>query len=60
MKYFNNNSGDIEIAFDGCESILSIPWHDIIHYSHIIMFFGKPLDQSRPLGPVFLFKNNLE
>ncbi len=29
--YFDNNSGDIGIAFDGCKSILSVPWHDIIH-----------------------------
>jgi hypothetical protein len=53
MKYFHDMSGDIGIAFDGCESILSIPWHDIIYYSHVIMFFGKQFDQSRLLGPVF-------
>jgi hypothetical protein len=52
-KYFDNKSSDIAIAFDGCKSILSVPWHDIIHYSHVIMFFGKPFDQSHPLGPVF-------
>ncbi len=59
-KYLDNMSGDIGIAFDGCEVILSIPWHDIIHFSHVIMFFGKLFDQSRPWGPVFRFKNNPE
>ncbi len=60
MKYFCNKSGDIGIAFDGYESILSVPWHDIIYYSHVIMFFGKSFNQSRPLGPVFQFKNDPE
>jgi hypothetical protein len=53
MKYFNDKRGDIGIAFNGCKSILSLPWHDIIYYSHVIMFLGKPFDQSCPLGPVF-------
>jgi hypothetical protein len=57
-KYHDNMSGDIGIAFDSCKSILSIPWHDIIHYSHVVMIFGKPFDQSCPWGPVFQFKNN--
>ncbi len=42
-KYFNNMSGDIGIDFDGWDSILSVPWHDIIHYSHIIMFLASHL-----------------
>ncbi len=59
-KYFDNMSGNIGIAFDGCNSILSVPLHDIIHHSHIVMIFGKLFDQSRPWGPVFRFKNNPE
>jgi hypothetical protein len=39
-KYFEDRSGDIGVPLDGCDTILSKPWQDIIHYSHIIMFFG--------------------
>ena len=59
-KYCDNCSGDIGVSFDGCDTILSIPWQDIVHYLHIIMFFGKPFDQLHPWGLVFRFKNNLE
>jgi hypothetical protein len=59
-KYFDNMSGDVGIAFDGCESILSIPWNDIIHYSHVIMVFRKPFDQTHLWGSVFQFKDNPE
>jgi hypothetical protein len=47
------------VTFDGCDdTILSVPYQDVIHYLHIIMFFGNPFDQSRPWGPVFWFKND--
>jgi hypothetical protein len=39
--YYENRSGDIGVVFDGSSAILSVPWHDIINYSHIIMFFEK-------------------
>ena len=60
MKYFTNQSGDIGIMFNGCEMTLSVPWHNVIYYSHIIMFFGKCFDQLRPWGPVFCFKTDPE
>ena len=31
-------------------SILSVPWQDIIHYLHIIAFFGKPFNASMGIG----------
>ena len=40
-KYFDNCSGDIGVSFDGSDTILSVPWQDIIHYSHIIMFLAS-------------------
>jgi hypothetical protein len=45
-KYVDNCSGDAGVALDGCDTVLSVPWQDIIYYSHIIMLFGKPFDQS--------------
>ncbi len=57
-KYYNNRSGDFVIFFDGIETILSVPWQDLINYSHIVMLFGKSFDQSCPWGPVFWFKTN--
>jgi hypothetical protein len=53
MKYFTNRSGDIGITFNGCNTTLSVPWHDVIYYSHIIKFFGKCFDQLHLWGPVF-------
>ena len=58
MIYLDNHSGDVGVTIDGCDTILSVPWQDIINYSHTIMFFGKPFDQSRPWTPVCRFKNN--
>ena len=55
-KYFLNRSGDFGISFDGYKTILSVPWHDVIHCAQVLMFFGKSFDQSRPWGPVFRFK----
>ena len=57
-KCFTNRSGDFGISFDSCEMILSVPWHDIIHYLHVVMFFGRCFDQLRPWGPVFCFKTD--
>jgi hypothetical protein len=37
-----------------------VPWQDIIHYSHIIVFFGKAFDQSCPWGQVLRFKPDPE
>ncbi len=59
-KYAANCSGDVGVTFDGCDTILSMPWQDFIHNSLIIMYFGKPFDQSCPWGPVFRLKNNPE
>ena len=59
-KSFFNKDGDFGFSFEGCTSILSVPWHDVIHCSHVIMFFGKSFDQSRPWGPVFRFKTDPE
>jgi hypothetical protein len=57
-KYYNNRSGNFSISFDGTETILSVPWQDLINYAHIVMLFGKSFDQSCPWGPVFQFKTN--
>jgi hypothetical protein len=46
-KYFTNRSGDFGITFDSYETILSDPWHDVIHCAHVVMFLGKIFDQSR-------------
>lgn len=59
-KSFFNKVGDFGFSFDGCTTILSVPWHDVIHCSNVIMFFGKSFDQSRPWGPVFRFKSDPE
>jgi hypothetical protein len=59
-KYFTNRSGDFGISFDSCETILSVLWHDVIHYLHVMMFFGWCFDQLRPWGPVFRFKTDPE
>jgi hypothetical protein len=48
------------LVFDGSDKTLSMPWQDIINYSHIIMLFGKAFDQSHPWGPVFQFKTDTE
>ncbi len=40
--------------------ILSVPWHNVIHYSHIVMFFGRCFDQLRPWGPEVRFKTDPE
>jgi hypothetical protein len=60
MKYFTNLSGDFGILFKGSNQILSVPWHDVIHYSHIVMFFERCFDQLHPWGLVFWFKTDLE
>jgi hypothetical protein len=59
-KYYNNRSGNFGISFDGTETILSVPWQDLINYSHIVMLFGKSFDQTCPWGPVFGFKTDPE
>ena len=59
-KYLDNHSGDIGVTFDRDDNVLSVLWYDIIHYSHIVMFFGKPFDQLHPWGPVFRLKNDPE
>jgi hypothetical protein len=59
-KSFFNKDGDFGFSFEGCLTILSVPWHDVIHCSNVIMFFGKSFDQSRPWGPVFCFKSDPE
>ncbi len=45
MKYFANRSEDFGISFEGSNKILSVPWNDVIQYSHIIMFVAKGFDQ---------------
>jgi hypothetical protein len=60
MNYFANCSKDFGILFEGCNKILSIPWHNVIEYSHIIMFFAKSFDQMHPWGPAFCFKTDPE
>jgi hypothetical protein len=57
-KYFTNRSGDFGISFDGCETVLSVPWHDVIHYLLVVMFFGWCFDHLLPWGPVFCFKTD--
>jgi hypothetical protein len=59
-KSFFNKDGDFGFSFEGCSTILSIPWYDVIHCSNVVMFFGKCFDQSRPWGPVFRFKSDPE
>ena len=59
-KYFFNKSSDFGISCDGCTTILSEPWHDVIHCAQVLMFFGKSFDLSRPWGPVFCFKSDPE
>jgi hypothetical protein len=58
MKYFTNRSGDIGITFKGCEMTLSVPLHNVIYYSHIVLVFGKCFDQLHLWGPVFCFKTD--
>jgi hypothetical protein len=60
MKYFANCSRDFGISCESCNKILSLPWHNVIEYSHTIMFFAKSFDQLRPWGPVFHFKMDPE
>ncbi len=60
VKYFTNLSGNFGILFEGSSQILSVPWNDVIQYSHIVMFFGKQFNQLRPWGPVFWFKTDPE
>ncbi len=60
IKYFTNLSGNFGISFEGSSQILSVPWNDVIQYSHIVMFFGKQFNQLRPWGPVFWFKTDPE
>jgi hypothetical protein len=60
MKYFANRSGDFGILFEGCIKIQSVPWHDMIEYSQIIMFFATSFDQMHPWGPVFCFETDPE
>ncbi len=57
-KSFFNKDGDFGFSFEGCATILSIPWHDVNQCSNVIMFFGKSFDQSRPWGLVFCFKSD--
>ena len=52
-KCFANLSGDFGISFEGIKNILSVPWHDVVQYCNVVMFFGKQFDQMRPWGPVF-------
>ena len=59
-KSFFNKDGDLGFLFEGCSTILSVPWYDVIHCSNVVMFFGKCFDQSRPWGPVFRFKSDPE
>ena len=40
-KYFFNKSRDFGISFDGCTTILSMPWHDVIHCAQLLMFLAK-------------------
>jgi hypothetical protein len=56
MKYFSNRSWDFGISFMGCNDILSIPWQDVMKYSHVIILFAKSFDQLHPWGPIFRFK----
>ena len=49
-----------KISFEGCSTILSVPWCDVVHCSNVVMFFGKCFDQSRPWGPVFCFMSDPE
>jgi hypothetical protein len=60
LHYFTNRSGDIGIKFEGYKSTLSVPWHNVINFLHIIMFFGKCFDQTCPWEPVFCFKTDPE
>jgi hypothetical protein len=52
--------GYFGFSFEGCSTILSVPWYDVIHCSNVVMCFGKCFDQSRPWSPVFLFKSDPE
>ena len=40
-KYFFNKSGDFGISFDGYTTILSVPWHDVIHCAQVLIFLAK-------------------
>jgi hypothetical protein len=50
---FANLSGDFGISFEGTKKKLSVPWHDVVQYCNVVMFFGKQFDQMHPWGPVF-------
>jgi hypothetical protein len=60
MKYFENCSGDLGISSKGCNKILPLTCHNMIEYSHIIMFFVKSFDQLHPWGSVLCFKTDPE
>ena len=59
-KCFANLSGNFGISFKGKKNILSVPWHDVVQYCNVVIFFGKQLDQMGLWGAVFRFKNNPE
>ena len=44
---FKNEGGNFAMHFDGIFSQLTIPWHDDIHASRIIMIFGVQFNQGQ-------------
>ena len=49
-KYLFNRSSDFGISFDGYTTILSIPWHDVIHCAQVLLFFWQKLRSVMSLG----------
>ncbi len=60
-KYFFNRSGNFGITFDGCDTILLVLWHDVIHYLHVVVFFALWLIMLQSIafmGRGILFKTD--
>jgi hypothetical protein len=55
-KSYFNKDGDFRFSFEGCATILSVPWHDVIQCSNVIMFFGKKLRSVTSVGTGILFQ----
>ena len=50
---FSNETDDIAIKFDGIDTHLTIPWHDIIIASQSIMLCGYHFVQDRSFTQLF-------
>ena len=46
-KSFFNKDGAFGFSFEGCATKLSVPWHDVIHCSNVIMLENASISHIR-------------